>query len=87
MGYQLRDTAVMRSVPALRQADGDPPAATLALAPVMVGSVPAGHRIWLVEALLLEAYLREPLLVLTGRRPVAVAPSGHLTICCRGPDG
>jgi LuxR family maltose regulon positive regulatory protein len=62
MDDQLLDTGVMRSViAALRLADDDPQAATLTLAPVIDGSVPAGHQIWLVEALLLEAVARDAL--------------------------
>jgi LuxR family maltose regulon positive regulatory protein len=62
MDDQQRDPAVMRSViAALRLAGDDPQAATVALAPVIAGSVPPGHRIWLVEALLLEAIARDML--------------------------
>ncbi len=60
MDEQLRDTAVMRSaIAVLRLAGDDPRAATLALAPVIAGSGPAGHPTWLVEALLLEAVARD----------------------------
>jgi DNA-binding CsgD family transcriptional regulator len=45
-------------IAALRLADYDPQAGTVALAPVIVGSAPAGHPIWLVEAFLLEAIAR-----------------------------
>ena len=59
MDDQERHPAVMRTIiAALRLADDDPQAATVALAPVIAGSVPAGHPIWLVEALLLEAIAR-----------------------------
>jgi LuxR family maltose regulon positive regulatory protein len=62
MDEQQRDTAFMRSaIAALRLAGDDPQAATVALAPVIAGSVPAGHPIWLVEALLLEAIARDML--------------------------
>jgi LuxR family maltose regulon positive regulatory protein len=62
MDDQLRDTAAMRTViAALRLAGGDPQAATVALAPVIAGSVPAGQPIWLVETLLLEAIARDAL--------------------------
>jgi LuxR family maltose regulon positive regulatory protein len=62
MDEQERDTAFMRSVIAvLRLAGGDPQAATVALAPVIAGSVPAGYSMWLVEALLLEAIARDAL--------------------------
>ena len=59
MDDQERHPAVMRTIiAALRLADDDPQAATVALAPVIAGSVPAGHPIWVVEALLLEAIAR-----------------------------
>jgi LuxR family maltose regulon positive regulatory protein len=59
MDDQQRDPAFMRAVIAvLRLAGDDPQAATDALAPVIAGEVPAGHPIWLVEALLLEAAAR-----------------------------
>ncbi|HEY2004988.1 MAG TPA: LuxR C-terminal-related transcriptional regulator, partial [Solirubrobacteraceae bacterium] len=62
MDDQERDAAVMRSViAALRLAGGDPQAATVALAPVIVGSVSAGAPIWLLEAFLLEAIARDAL--------------------------
>jgi LuxR family maltose regulon positive regulatory protein len=62
MDDQQRDAAFVRSViAALRLAANDPQAATAALAPVVAGSVPAGHPIWLVEALLLEAIARDAL--------------------------
>jgi LuxR family maltose regulon positive regulatory protein len=62
MDDQQRDAAFVRSViAALRLAANDPRAATAALAPVVAGSVPAGHPIWLVEALLLEAIARDAL--------------------------
>jgi LuxR family maltose regulon positive regulatory protein len=60
MNDQERGPAVMRTViAALRLAEDDPRAATVALAPVIAGSVPAGHPTWLVEALLLEAVARD----------------------------
>jgi LuxR family maltose regulon positive regulatory protein len=56
------DTAVMRSViAALRMAGDDPRAATVALAPVIAGSVPAWHPMSLVRAFLLEAIARDTL--------------------------
>ena len=59
MDDQERHPAVMRTIiAALLLADDDPQAATVALAPVIAGSAPAGHPIWLVEALLLEAIAR-----------------------------
>jgi LuxR family maltose regulon positive regulatory protein len=45
----------------LRLAGGDPRAATVALAPAIAGSGPAGHPMWLVEVLLLEAIARDAL--------------------------
>ena len=62
MDARERDLAVMRAVTAaLRLAGGDPQAATVALAPAISGSSPAGHPMWLVEALLLEAIARDAL--------------------------
>ena len=62
MDDELRDTTVMRSViAALRLAGGDPQAAALALRPVIAGSAPERHPIWLVEAFLLEAVARDAL--------------------------
>jgi LuxR family maltose regulon positive regulatory protein len=62
MDEQLRDTAAMRTViAALRVAGDDPQAATVALAPVIAGSIPAGQPILLVEAVLLEAIARDAL--------------------------
>jgi LuxR family maltose regulon positive regulatory protein len=45
----------------LRLAQDDPPAATVALAPVLDESAPVGWRSWLVEAFLLEAIARDAL--------------------------
>jgi LuxR family maltose regulon positive regulatory protein len=62
MDDQERDTAAMRAVvAALRLAGDDPQAATVALAPVIAGSVPSDAPVWLVEALLLEAIARDAL--------------------------
>jgi LuxR family maltose regulon positive regulatory protein len=62
MDDQQRDAAFVRSIiAALRLAGNDPQAATAALAPVIAGSVSAGHPIWLVEALVLEAIARDAL--------------------------
>jgi LuxR family maltose regulon positive regulatory protein len=57
-----RQSAEMRIALAwLRLARHDPQAATAALAPVIDGSVPAGHPHWLVVTLLLEAKARDAL--------------------------
>jgi LuxR family maltose regulon positive regulatory protein len=62
MDDQERNPAIMRSaIAALRIGGGDPEAATVALAPVIAGSVPPGLHLWLVEALLLEAVARDML--------------------------
>jgi LuxR family maltose regulon positive regulatory protein len=62
MDDQERNPAIMRSaIAALRIGGGDPRAATVALAPVIAGSVPPGLHLWLVEALLLEAIARDML--------------------------
>ena len=74
MDDQERHPAVMRTIiAALRLADDDPQAATVALAPVIAGSVPAGHPIWLVEALMLEAIARY---MPTTSQPPSAPPSG-----------
>jgi LuxR family transcriptional regulator, maltose regulon positive regulatory protein len=46
---------------ARRLAQHDPRAAAAALAPVLDGSVPVGHPVWLAEAFMLEAIAREAL--------------------------
>jgi len=57
-----RQSAEMRiSLASLRLAQHDPQAATAALAPVINGSVPAGHPHFLIAALLLEAIARDAL--------------------------
>jgi LuxR family maltose regulon positive regulatory protein len=62
LGERDRDRAEMRiAVTALLLARGDPQAATVALAPVLDGSVGVGWRSWLVEAFLLEAIARDAL--------------------------
>jgi LuxR family transcriptional regulator, maltose regulon positive regulatory protein len=62
LGERDRDRAEMRiAAAALRLAQDDPHAATVALAPVLDGSAGAGWRSWLVEALLLEAIARDAL--------------------------
>jgi LuxR family transcriptional regulator, maltose regulon positive regulatory protein len=59
---QARATAEIRAVIAcLRLAQGDPAAATRALAPVLDGAVRPTIEVWLVEALLLEAIARDAL--------------------------
>jgi len=62
MSEKQLDTAVMRSViAALRMAGDDPQAATVAIAPVIAGSVPPWHPLSLVRAFLLEAIARDAL--------------------------
>jgi LuxR family transcriptional regulator, maltose regulon positive regulatory protein len=57
-----RETAEMRAtLAALRLAQDDPRAATIALGPVVDGSVPVTNRTSVIEALLLEATAREVL--------------------------
>ena len=59
---KARDTGEMRAaLAALRLAQHDPLAATLALGPVVDGSAPVTHRVSVTEALLLEAAAREAL--------------------------
>jgi LuxR family transcriptional regulator, maltose regulon positive regulatory protein len=62
LGERDRDRGEMRiAAAALRLSQDDPHAATVALAPVLVGSVGVGWRSWLVEAFLLEAIARDAL--------------------------
>lgn len=62
VGEAERETAAMRTVVAgLRLVGDDPQAATLALAPVIDGTVPAGDPVWLMEVLLLDAVARDAL--------------------------
>jgi LuxR family maltose regulon positive regulatory protein len=57
-----RETPGIRTaVAALRLAQGNPRAATAALAPVLDSSVPGSHRVWLIAAFLLEASARDAL--------------------------
>jgi LuxR family maltose regulon positive regulatory protein len=57
-----RDTAEMRvALAAVRLAQGDPQAATVALEPVIGGSAATVHRVTLGDALLLEAAARDAL--------------------------
>ena len=61
-GPHERETGEMRvTLATLRLAQGDPQAATLALGPVIDGSVPVTHRVWVSEAFLLEAVARDAL--------------------------
>jgi LuxR family transcriptional regulator, maltose regulon positive regulatory protein len=62
LGEQDRHSGPMRVVTAeLRVARHDPHAAAAALAPVLDGSAPVDHPVWLAEAFLLEAITREAL--------------------------
>ncbi len=62
LGEPDRERGEMRNALAtLRLAQGDPHAATAALAPVLDGSAPLIRRIWLVGAFLLEAVARDAL--------------------------
>jgi LuxR family maltose regulon positive regulatory protein len=63
MGGPERDTAEMRNaIAVLRLAQDDPEAATVALAPVIDGSVPlVNAHLWEVQAFLLEAIARDAL--------------------------
>jgi LuxR family maltose regulon positive regulatory protein len=59
---QERETGEMRTaLAALRLAQDDPHAATVALAPVVDGSTPVTHRVSVIQALLLEAVARDAL--------------------------
>jgi LuxR family maltose regulon positive regulatory protein len=62
LGERDRDRGEMRiAAAALRLAQDDPHAATVALAPVLDGSAGVGWRSWLAEAFLLEAIARDAL--------------------------
>jgi LuxR family maltose regulon positive regulatory protein len=62
LGDRDRDRGETRiAAAALRLAQGDPRAATAALAPVLDGSAPLTQSSWLVEGLLLEAIARDAL--------------------------
>jgi LuxR family transcriptional regulator, maltose regulon positive regulatory protein len=63
MSEQERGSGEMRNaIAALRLADGDPAAATVALAPVIDGSTAlANSQLWIVQAFLLEAIARDAL--------------------------
>jgi LuxR family maltose regulon positive regulatory protein len=62
LGEPDRERGEMRTaLAALRLAQGDPHAATAALAPVLDGSAPLIRRTWLVGAFLLEAVARDAL--------------------------
>jgi LuxR family transcriptional regulator, maltose regulon positive regulatory protein len=52
---------IRTAVAALRLAQGNPRAATAALTPVLDGSAPGSHQVWLIAALLLEASARDAL--------------------------
>ncbi len=61
-GDQGRDRGVMLvPMAALRLARRDPHAAAAALAPVLDGSAPVDHPVWLAEAFMLEAITRDAL--------------------------
>ena len=62
LGERDRDRGELRiAAAALRLAQDDPQAATVALAPVLDGSASMGWRSWLVEAFLLEAIAQDAL--------------------------
>jgi LuxR family transcriptional regulator, maltose regulon positive regulatory protein len=62
LGDQGRATSEIRmALAALRIAQGDPHAATVALAPILAGAVPAAPASWLALAWLLEAIARDAL--------------------------
>ena len=62
LGDQDRERGEVRTaVAVLRLAQGDPSAATVALAPVLEGSAPVVGETWLVQSCLLEAIARDAL--------------------------
>jgi LuxR family transcriptional regulator, maltose regulon positive regulatory protein len=83
LGERDRDRGEMRiAAAALRLARDDPQVATVALAPVLSGSVRVGWRSWLVEAFLLEAIAREAL-----GDPAAVGQALERALDLAAPDG
>jgi LuxR family maltose regulon positive regulatory protein len=54
-GEERERPGVRTAMAALRLAQGDPRAATAALAPVLDGSAPGSHQVWQIAAFLLEA--------------------------------
>jgi len=61
-GEEERDRPGIRTaVAALRLAQNNPRAATAVLAPVLDGTVPGPHQVWLITAFLLEARARDAL--------------------------
>jgi LuxR family maltose regulon positive regulatory protein len=86
LGEQGRASGVIRmALAALRIAQGDPHAATVALAPILAGAVPAAPASWLALAWLLEAIARDALGDLAARDALRraleiAAPDGVLMI-------
>jgi len=60
-GEERERPGVRTAMAALRLAQGDPRAATAALAPVLDGSAPGSHQVWQIAAFLLEASARDAL--------------------------
>jgi LuxR family maltose regulon positive regulatory protein len=83
-----RDRREMRVVAAaLRLAQGDPAAATAALAPVLDGSALGGWRSWLAEAFLLEAIARTALAEQGLGDPSAAGTALERALDLAEPDG
>jgi LuxR family transcriptional regulator, maltose regulon positive regulatory protein len=83
-----RDRREMRVVAAaLRLAQGDPAAATAALAPVLDGSALGGWRSWLAEAFLLEAIARTALAEQGLSDPSAAGTALERALDLAEPDG
>jgi LuxR family maltose regulon positive regulatory protein len=86
IGEQGRGSGEIRmALAALRIAQGDPHAATVALAPILAGAVPAAPASWLALAWLLEAIARDALGDLAARDALRraleiAAPDGVLMI-------
>ncbi len=83
LGDRDRERGEMRiSAAVLRLAMDDPHAATMALGPVLDGSVRVGWRSWMVEAFLLEAIARDAL-----GDPAAAGRALERALDCAEPDG
>ena len=83
IGEKGRASGEMRmALAALRIAQGDPHAATLALAPVLSGAAPVPPTTWLVHACLLEAIARDAL-----GDPAAASDAMRRALDIARPDG
>jgi LuxR family transcriptional regulator, maltose regulon positive regulatory protein len=73
---------IRMALAALRIAQGDPHAATVALAPVLTGAAPVPPTVWLAHAYLLEAMARDAL-----GDPAAAGDAMRRALALAGPEG